>query len=394
MAKILFYSNSPWASSGYSKCCNHIVYGLTEYGHTLGTQSNFGLLGGMMEDRWVKHYPQGSGFSEYELFANYTADKYDFIIAQYDIWVLSNIPELIRRHNAIFCPYVPLDHITISPSLKPKLDASFELIAMCDYGENLLLKAGYKNVSKIYHGVDTEIYKLSDRPKEECRTALGFAPNDFVVSMVQMNRAGRKDIPRQLEALSIFRQQNPDIPLKLYLHTLLNQGDGDKLIDLINLTGLQDITRTPPERDYVLGFSEEEMSRVYQGSDVLLHASQSEGFGFPLIESMACGTPVIAGDATSMTEILNPVIPEFLVKQKDFQWVGTIPAKVPTIDQEDIVRKLEIAARTDLEKYKYKLSEYTKEKYDWNTKIIPAWNKLANHIMERIHNECVRVPEV
>lgn len=392
MAKILFYSNSPWANSGYSKCAYHICYGLQEYGHTIGHQSNFGNLGGIIDDGRIKHFPQGSGFSEQELFINYSVEKYDFIIAQYDIWVLSNLPDLIRKHNAIFCPYVPLDHLAISPALKPKLDASFEIVAMCDYGEKLLREAGYKNISKIYHGVDTEIYKPSEKTKEECRTALGFAPNDFVISMVQMNRTGRKDIPRQLEALSIFRQQNPDIPLKLYLHTLLNQNDGDKLIELINLNGLQDITRTPPERDYVLGFSEEEMSRVYQGSDVVLHASNSEGFGFPIIESMACGTPVIAGDTTSMTEILKPT-PEFLVKQKDFQWIGTIPAKIPTIDQEDVVRKLELASRTDLEKYKYKLSEYAKEKYDWKL-ILKQWNNFANHVMDRVDNECVKVPEV
>lgn len=393
MAKILFYSNSPWASSGYSKCCNHIVYGLAKYGHTMGVQSNFGLLGGVIEANGVKHYPQGSGFSEQELFINYSVDKYDFIIAQYDLWVLGSAPNLIRQYNVVFCPYVPVDHLLISPNLKRILDSCFHIVSMCDYGEKLLHEAGYKNVSKIYHGVDTETYKISDKSKEECRTALGFAPNDFVVSMVQMNRAGRKDIPRQLEAISIFRQQNPDIPLKLYLHTLLNQNDGDKLIDLINLNRLQDITRTPPERDYVLGFSEEEMSRVYQGSDILLHASNSEGFGFPLIESMACGTPVIAGDTTSMTEILKPVTPEFLVKPKDFQWIGTIPAKVPTIDQEDIVKKLELAARTDLEKYKYKLSEYAKEKYDWKL-ILKQWNDFANHIIDRVDNECVKVPDI
>jgi glycosyltransferase involved in cell wall biosynthesis len=33
--------------------------------------------------------------------------------------------------------------------------------------------------------------------------------------------------------------------------------------------------------------------------------SQAEGFGLPALESMACGTPVVAADATSLPEIVG-----------------------------------------------------------------------------------------
>jgi glycosyltransferase involved in cell wall biosynthesis len=49
--------------------------------------------------------------------------------------------------------------------------------------------------------------------------------------------------------------------------------------------------------------SDEELVRLYSGADCLLFPSFAEGFGFPIVEAMACGAPVIAGDRTSMPEV-------------------------------------------------------------------------------------------
>ena len=45
---------------------------------------------------------------------------------------------------------------------------------------------------------------------------------------------------------------------------------------------------------------------LYGGADALLFPSWIEGFGLPLIESMACGTPVITSGTTAMPEIAGP----------------------------------------------------------------------------------------
>lgn len=49
--------------------------------------------------------------------------------------------------------------------------------------------------------------------------------------------------------------------------------------------------------------SEEKLISVYQRADVLFFPSILEGFGFPTIEAMAAGTPVVASNATAMPEI-------------------------------------------------------------------------------------------
>jgi glycosyltransferase involved in cell wall biosynthesis len=49
--------------------------------------------------------------------------------------------------------------------------------------------------------------------------------------------------------------------------------------------------------------SEEQLAAVYQKSDVLFFPSILEGFGFPVIEAMAAGTPVVASNASSIPEV-------------------------------------------------------------------------------------------
>lgn len=47
------------------------------------------------------------------------------------------------------------------------------------------------------------------------------------------------------------------------------------------------------------------MAEIYSTIDVLLMPSGGEGFGVPLIEAQACGTPVITTDFTAMSDLVG-----------------------------------------------------------------------------------------
>jgi glycosyltransferase involved in cell wall biosynthesis len=48
------------------------------------------------------------------------------------------------------------------------------------------------------------------------------------------------------------------------------------------------------------------LAALYGGADALLFPSWLEGFGLPLLESMACGTPVVTSGSAAMPEIAGP----------------------------------------------------------------------------------------
>jgi glycosyltransferase involved in cell wall biosynthesis len=51
--------------------------------------------------------------------------------------------------------------------------------------------------------------------------------------------------------------------------------------------------------------SDERLVELYNASDALLYPSHYEGFGLPALESMACGTPVVASTAPALVELVN-----------------------------------------------------------------------------------------
>ncbi len=63
--------------------------------------------------------------------------------------------------------------------------------------------------------------------------------------------------------------------------------------------GLEDITH------YLVGVPGDHMPALYNRVDILLFPSLYEGFGWPPLEAMACGTPVVASNAASLPEVIG-----------------------------------------------------------------------------------------
>jgi len=58
------------------------------------------------------------------------------------------------------------------------------------------------------------------------------------------------------------------------------------------------------ERVIFLGeIAEKSLASIYRGASALIFPSLYEGFGLPVLEAMACGTPVVTSNTTALPEI-------------------------------------------------------------------------------------------
>jgi glycosyltransferase involved in cell wall biosynthesis len=76
-------------------------------------------------------------------------------------------------------------------------------------------------------------------------------------------------------------------------------GPGDSAEALARQLGVEDrVIR-------MRGLSEQQLISLYGAVDCLLFASLYEGFGWPPLEAMACGTPVVCSNAASLPEVVG-----------------------------------------------------------------------------------------
>jgi glycosyltransferase involved in cell wall biosynthesis len=63
---------------------------------------------------------------------------------------------------------------------------------------------------------------------------------------------------------------------------------------------------------------DEQLPIAYQAADLTIVPSQAlEGFGLILLESLACGTPVLATPVGGMPEVLQPFYPPLITESSD-----------------------------------------------------------------------------
>jgi len=104
-----------------------------------------------------------------------------------------------------------------------------------------------------------------------------------------------KNIPTLIRAFALLRGR------RKVEHQLLIVGDDPKWKE--GLTQLCSQLGVAGQVSFVPRVAYQVLPRVYAGADLLVMPSFIEGFGLPVLEAMACGTPVVCSWAASLPEV-------------------------------------------------------------------------------------------
>ncbi|MEO8612078.1 MAG: glycosyltransferase family 1 protein [Chloroflexota bacterium] len=193
---------------------------------------------------------------------------------------------------------------TASPNLKFYLDrvvpdsvnrADFVVADSQSTKEDLIDLYGVmeSKIDVLLSGVDSRFKRQNDRSvlmTTRTRYMIGTSPYIFSVGTVQP----RKNYGRLIQSLALLRASGYDLDL------VIAGGRGwleDPIYETVNTAGMQ-------EHVHFIGFTDDaDLPTLYSGAYCCVLPSLYEGFGLPVLESMACGTPVITSNVSSLPEV-------------------------------------------------------------------------------------------
>ncbi len=147
-----------------------------------------------------------------------------------------------------------------------------------------------ERIMVIGNGVTSVFHPYSPDDIAATRSALNLPPR---YALLQATSDRRKNLQRTFEA---WEKAQPALPPDLFLAASGNLGRSHVFGEI------GDVSKSP--RTVMLGYvPEEHMGPLMAGAEFFVFPSLYEGFGLPIIEAMACATPVLTADATATGEV-------------------------------------------------------------------------------------------
>lgn len=128
------------------------------------------------------------------------------------------------------------------------------------------------------------------------------------------NTDPKKNTPTTLKAYSLYVKRSAD-PAHLLIADL-DETVIDKILAEQNIREIKPLLAFP---GYI---RHADLPEIYNGASAFLYTSLRESFGIPLLEAMACGTPVVSSNTSAIPEVagkgailVNPEKPEEIAAQ-------------------------------------------------------------------------------
>jgi glycosyltransferase involved in cell wall biosynthesis len=218
--------------------------------------------------------------------------------------LFANVPIVITLHDIIFLEEIRLrgnyyqnfGNIYRRLVVKQVVKSAKKVLTVSEWEKRHIaskLPAIAQKLEVVYNAVDQSFQKMEDDNLVSIREKYKL-PAKFILFFG--NTADKKNTRNTLIAYSIYASRTKD-PLPLVLAGAF----GDYLQQLITS---MDFSNPVKEKIQIVGYIPFDLQpQLYNCASIFLYTSKRESFGLPIIEAMACGTPVVTSSTSSMPEV-------------------------------------------------------------------------------------------
>jgi glycosyltransferase involved in cell wall biosynthesis len=152
----------------------------------------------------------------------------------------------------------------------------------------------HQRISVVLAGIDGRFRPILDAAQRQAVTARYGISVPYLLYVGGLN--ARKNVPRLLEAFARTQQSQKGIQLVLGGKRQWGASEIDETIQRLGLGNAVHFTGYVEDTD---------LSTLYSAAEAFVFPSLYEGFGLPPLEAMACGTPVITSNVSSLPEVVG-----------------------------------------------------------------------------------------
>lgn len=165
------------------------------------------------------------------------------------------------------------------------------IMAASEWGMNVLKNSGRPDADFMPHGLFLNQFHIVTG----ARSLLDWRDADVWIGVIMTNQA-RKDWPVAFECIAVMKKEY-GVRLRAWLHT-------DLLVHYWNLYALATDYGVADCLQITTELNDDQLALRYSACDCTLLPSGGEGFGYPVAESMACGTACVVADYAAAQELV------------------------------------------------------------------------------------------